>query len=57
MIQVVLLGEVFDSAVVKKSLARFRVRMAKISRFYCCHKISIGGPWCRGPQGTLTVWL
>ena len=31
--------------------------MAKISRFYCCHKISIGGPRCRGPQGTLTDWL
>ena len=41
----------------KKSLARFRVRMAKISWFYYRHKISIAGPWCRGPQGILTDWL
>ena len=37
-IQVVLLGEIFDFAVAKKSLARFRVRMAKISRFYLATK-------------------
>ena len=53
----VLQGEAFDSASVKKNLARFRVRMTKISRFYCRHKINIGRPRCRGPQGTLTDWL
>ena len=56
-IQVVLQSEVFDSAAVKKSLARFRVPMAKISRFYYRHKINIGGPRCRGSQGTLMNWL
>ena len=53
----VLQGEAFDSAVVKKNLAQFRVRMAKISRFHCRHKISIGSPRCRGPQGTLMEGL
>ena len=31
--KIVLQGEVFDSAAVKKILARYRVRMTKISRF------------------------
>ena len=56
-IQVVLQSEVFDSTAVKKSLARFRVRVAKISGFYYRHKINISGPRCRGPQDTLTDWL
>ena len=40
-----------------KNLAQFRVRMAKISRFHCRHKISIACPQCRAPQGTLIEGL
>jgi hypothetical protein len=29
----------------------------KVSRFYICHDICIGGHRCHGHHGTLTAWL
>jgi hypothetical protein len=53
----VLQVEGFDSASMKKDLSRFRPDGKDLKVLYYRHKISIGSPWCRGPQGTLTDWL
>ena len=48
--------DAFDSAALKKHSSTPCLD-GKDIMFYYRHKISIAGPRCRGPQGTLTDWL
>ena len=56
-IQVVLLGEIFDSVVAKKKPSLISCSDGKDIKVLLSNKISIGDPRCQGPQVTVTDCL
>jgi len=53
----VLQGEAYNSATVKKNLARFMSRRQRSQGFKFALKSASVVPRCRGHQCTLTVWV